>query len=147
MRIAVLVGNGFDLSLGLETSPDAFLAEFVKENVHRDDASDNRSAADSHPGERLAKTIAVEGLKAWSAYEEKIGEYSKEYSLENVEDYFDEIDALQQFLTVWLSGEDERITEEFIKKKRRAMPEVACKVSGRIACSSERSHIRALCRP
>ncbi len=116
MRIAVLVGNGFDLSLGLETSPDAFLAEFVKENVHREDASDNRSAADSHPGERLAKTIAVEGLKAWSAYEEKIGEYSKEYSLENVEDYFDEIDALQQFLTVWLSGEDERITEEFIKK-------------------------------
>ena len=38
MRICVLIGNGFDLALGLETGYKSFVQEYLKQNKETENA-------------------------------------------------------------------------------------------------------------
>lgn len=67
VNVAVLVGNGFDLSAGLRTSARDFIAGFV--DAHKQDDGES-------PTGRLARSIETDGIETWADYEMRIGEYA-----------------------------------------------------------------------
>ena len=119
MRIAVLVGNGFDLSLGLDTSPRDFLSAFVERFSTRGQASAVADEAVSCPGQIMAEKIAGDGISEWSSYEEKLGEYSNCFSYDNADQYLEQVDALLRFLISWLANEDERVADDYLDRNAK----------------------------
>ena len=109
MNITYLVGNGFDLQLGMNTSPAAFLSHFVESN---------KDGSNPH-AKKLAQTIEVEGIETWSDFEMSIGLHSRHFSgsAADANEYLREIEALERSLGEWLRTEDERVTNELIDEK------------------------------
>ena len=113
----MLVGNGFDLNLGLDTEPRSFLSAFVKKHSPTAEGSEALSNnAPNGPALRLAERISKDGISAWSAYEEKMGECSLAFSKGETVEYLEEIDALFDYLVYWLTEEDKRLDEHFIDR-------------------------------
>ena len=109
MRTAYLVGNGFDLSVRLDTSPGSFLQAFVDENVVGEATSDSTSAV------AFAKDIQSDGVETWADFETKIGEYSSRFSADQAGEYVARVAALRSFLGQWLQKQQSRADEAFIK--------------------------------
>lgn len=109
MRTAYLVGNGFDLSVGLDTSPGSFLQAFVDENVVGEAADDSTGAV------AFAKDIESDGVETWADFETKIGEYSSRFSADQAGEYVARVAALRSFLGQWLQKQQSRADEAFIK--------------------------------
>ena len=65
INICILVGNGFDMAAGLDTSTFRFVKRFAEQ--HRDDDS---------PAGRLARQIGLDGPENWADFERKLGEYA-----------------------------------------------------------------------
>lgn len=78
LNVAVMVGNGFDLKAGLDTSPASFISDFVERYGGGDYDEWDESAA------RLCQKIREEGIESWCDFERKLGEYSP--SVVTVED-------------------------------------------------------------
>ena len=105
MRVAYLIGNGFDLSLGLKTSPHDFLADFVKQN----------RLSDAPPAAfKLAKTIMSDGIDNWADFEKKLGEYSVGFNEANYNEYLDGCDKLTKHLHGWLKTQDDNVDESVL---------------------------------
>lgn len=109
MNITYLIGNGFDLHLGMNTSPKAFLSHFVEQN---------KFAADPH-AKNLAQTIAMEGIDTWADFEMGIGRHSRHFSDtgSDVEEYLSEVESLERSLADWLRAEDKKITDDVLDEK------------------------------
>ena len=105
LRSVVLVGNGFDISIGMETSASAFLESFVQESVD----SNIQFARD------LANRISVDGVDTWADFERMIGRYSENFNLSSVESYLGQKEALDDYLGEWLEKKNESVTESFVK--------------------------------
>lgn len=108
MRTAYLVGNGFDLSIGLDTSPSEFLQAFV--NRYADD-SEHDSAVEAAS---FAKDIRDEGIEKWSDFEIKAGYYSSGFGPDEARAYMSRVSTLRAFLGQWLQAEQARISDDFI---------------------------------
>ena len=65
VNVCVIVGNGFDMAAGLDTSTKAFVESFAERH----------NEADS-PAGRLAAKIKQEGPENWADFERKLGEYA-----------------------------------------------------------------------
>lgn len=109
MNITYLVGNGFDLYLGMKTSPKDFLQGFIEEN----EQSKNPAAAS------LAATIKSEGIDTWADFEMGLGKLSQKFSNteDGVRDYLEQVEALETHLHQWLLAEDERMTNDRLREK------------------------------
>ena len=106
LNITVLVGNGFDLSAGLETSTTRFMSTFAKAR-----------SDDDGPVGRLARRVIEDKPDKWADFEKKLGEYTSE--LESSEEdcvsaALDCKEAIDDALFKFIASEDERITQEFI---------------------------------
>lgn len=107
LNITVLVGNGFDLSAGLETSTTRFMSTFAEAR-----------SDDDGPVGRLARRVIEDKPDKWADFEKKLGEYTSE--LESSEEdcvsaALDCKEAIDDALFKFIASEDERITQEFIK--------------------------------
>ncbi len=107
MNIVYLVGNGFDISFGLKTSPGDFLNSFIESY------SDEK---ENSPSSDLAKTIREEGVENWGDFERKIGEYSCCFGDDDLDDYLNQVNVLMAHLHSWLKKQDQTINEEIFQK-------------------------------
>lgn len=109
MNITYLVGNGFDLHLGMNTSPKAFLSHFVEQG---------EAGADPH-AKKLAQTIATEGIDTWADFEMSIGSHSRHFSDtdSDIEEYLSEVESLERSLADWLRMEDKKVTDNLLDEK------------------------------
>lgn len=107
LSVAVMVGNGFDLSAGLKTSTTRFIDFFSKNH-----------ASDDGPVGRLARCIEKEGAREWADFEKKIGEYTSNLEADEedaVEAALDCKEAIDVDLAAFIASEDKRATDEFIE--------------------------------
>ena len=95
MNITYVIGNGFDLALGLHTSYEDFLKEFSK----RDFKPGSYSAM-------LQNEIKEQGLKNWSDLELKFGQLT--YSQKPIETFHAYLDVLQSAFATHLENEEDR---------------------------------------
>lgn len=91
VNVCVIVGNGFDMAAGLDTSTKAFVESFAERH----------NEADS-PAGRLAAKIKQEGPENWADFERKLGEYAV-----TVEESFDEVDGVAEFVNAKSTMEDD----------------------------------------
>ncbi|SFB30092.1 Bacteriophage abortive infection AbiH [Acetitomaculum ruminis DSM 5522] len=105
MKITFMVGNGFDISIGLKTSYKDF------EKWYCELPSDS-------PCVRTFKEDILNHYQYWSDFERALGDYSKYFTPENAMDYLkcaeDATRALDQYLKMLLSERPENEPEEVI---------------------------------
>ena len=108
MNITYLIGNGFDLHLGMKTSPRDFLQNFIEEN--KDSA--NRAASE------LARTIQSEGIETWADFEMQLGKHSSHFinTESSINEYLEQVEALEVGLHQWLSKENATVTDDFLEE-------------------------------
>lgn len=110
LNTVYLVGNGFDLSMGLNTLPRVFLQAFVDEYSNgggHDTLTTNVVA--------FARDIQDDGVDKWADFEIKIGKYASKFKEDQAENYITRVAALRAFLGEWLQKEQSRADESFIK--------------------------------
>lgn len=105
LKSVVLVGNGFDISIGMETSALNFIDSFVQENAH----SENQFAKD------LATRITADGIETWADFERMVGQYSENFNLSSVGNYLGQKEALDDYLGDWLEKKSKSVSEEFVR--------------------------------
>lgn len=105
--MTVMVGNGFDLSAGLNTSTTRFMDFFSKNH-----ASDEGAVG------RLAGRIVKEGAREWADFEKKLGEYTSNLEFfegNAVEAALDCKEAIDVDLAAFIASEDRKVSDEFIE--------------------------------
>lgn len=105
LKSVVLVGNGFDISIGMETSAPAFIESFVQVGAR----SQNRFAKD------LAARISDDGIDTWADFERAIGRHSKNFNTSSVGDYLGQKEALDDYLGEWLEEKNKLVPEDFVR--------------------------------
>lgn len=108
VKICVIVGNGFDLAAGLDTSSSAFVRSF--ELAHR---------GEDTPAGRLAAKMADQGLDEWSDFELALGKYAGDLGLTLSEDdlereYLEAKEAVEDSLIAFVSEQEQSIDEDYI---------------------------------
>ena len=97
MNITFMIGNGFDLNLGLETGYQKFYEYYVKRN----------------PDDLIAKSIEKD-YELWADLEEGLGLILKDIKPEQIDDFFDSKANLESELENYLIAENAKfqITDE-----------------------------------
>lgn len=96
MNVAFLLGNGFDLQLGMETGYKSFLAWYVDQPTTDSDISQFRAYLKDEKGEW------------WSDAEIAMGQYLGNFSDDNIAIYFKNIRDFKLRLSEYLTYENER---------------------------------------
>lgn len=89
MNITFLIGNGFDINLGLKTQYISFYPYFIKQ------ASENN----------MIKNWINENERLWSDLEEKLGQELKNVSEDNLEKFYDDMEEMNRLLIQYLENE------------------------------------------
>jgi len=96
MNVLFLIGNGFDLNVGLNTCFEDALKAYLKEKT-----TDPRIT-------RFKKDID-ENLKKWSDFEKQLGIYTDEYNYDEIDDFCFCVKNFKESLIKHLKKEEERI--------------------------------------
>lgn len=126
MNITFLIGNGFDLNLGLKTSYKDFYKYYKKKE----------------PKDFIAKSIKS-NYELWADLEIGLGQFLKDYTKDDIERFLDSKTQLEKHLIDYLIEENKRveyidkeklskelrtfvteISKDFTKKDRRSFDEV-----------------------
>lgn len=90
MRLLLVLGNGFDLNLGMPTSYRHFLKYFMDSSAY--DSSDNIIKL---------KSLINQNYDKWSDLELALGEASSQF--DNADDYIEAVEIISQAIYVYLS--------------------------------------------
>ena len=77
MNITFILGNGFDVSFGLDSSYKSFYKWYLIQ------------PSETMTIERFKHRIKNDPAETWSDFEIGLGEYSKEFSMETIEDFYE----------------------------------------------------------
>ena len=103
MRITFLVGNGFDIQAGLNSSYRDFGKWYCQEESNDPQIK------------KLKETIkdSIEtNNENWADFEEALGKYTENFSLDNIQDFFNCYDDIRTKLLEYLSAETRRYAQE-----------------------------------
>lgn len=109
-KITFLIGNGFDINVGLKTKYEEFCKYYVENN----------------PNDKMAKVIS-EDVVYWSNLEEALGKYTARVSKEEENAFWESEERLENFLADYLEAQMERINvtdenrEKIAGKMRQAL--------------------------
>ena len=95
MRLLLILGNGFDLNLGLPTSYRHFLKYYMDSSIY--DNSENVIKL---------KSLINKDFDKWSGLEVALGEASSQF--DDADNYIDALENIGQALSVYLSEVDRR---------------------------------------
>lgn len=91
MRIAFLIGNGFDIGMGLKSKFSNFFPLYVDRSQYR-------------PIRLLGLAENIDkDTKNWSNFEKQMGRYTTEFTPESKQDYIDQLDDFAKEFTTYLS--------------------------------------------
>lgn len=99
MNITFLVGNGFDIAAGIDTSYRGFYTWYCKQ------------PSDSPSVERLKKEIQEDikqGGENWSDFEMGLGRYTSKFKRETVEDFFECYEDAHEKIIQYLDGQSQK---------------------------------------
>lgn len=99
MNITFLIGNGFDLNLGLKTSYKDFYKYYKKKE----------------PKDFIAKSINS-NYELWADLEMGLGQFLKDYTKDDIERFLDSKALLEKHLIDYLKEENKRV--EYIDKEK-----------------------------
>lgn len=100
-RITFLIGNGFDLNVGLNTRYLDFYKYYIKE----------------HPYDMLAESIGKD-YACWSDLEVGLGKYTSQVNEEKEKEFWDSERILEEELASYLEKQMKRVDGEREEKKR-----------------------------
>lgn len=105
MKLLLILGNGFDLNLGMPTSYCHFLKYFMASSAY--DGSENSVKL---------KSLISNDYDKWSDLELALGEVSSQF--DDADDYIEAVETIAQALSVYLSEADKRFepTPDMVKK-------------------------------
>ena len=106
MRITFFVGNGFDISCGIHSSYSQFYdwyckqekSELVHVNLFRNTIDEDIKA----------------GKKNWADFEEALGQYTKNFTKETVQEFYDCYEDASEKLMEYLSQQLDRFEENLL---------------------------------
>jgi hypothetical protein len=108
MNITFLIGNGFDLNLGLKTSYKDFYNYYTKTN----------------PRDMIANAINAD-YELWSDLELGLGEFLREIGPYNLEAFLDSKELLEKSLADYLLSESNKVT---VKDEQQTRKELESKI-------------------
>lgn len=105
MQLTFLIGNGFDLNLGLNTRYRQFYDYYIKQDSKNDTI-------------RHFKEDLSEHIEDWADLEVALGDYAEHFSLEQANDYIELLDDIQDSLANYIDDQliDFNITDDDRKK-------------------------------
>lgn len=97
MDITFLIGNGFDIGLGMKTKYSQFIPRYIKNGKNKSNLLKDFS-------EQLGKNI-----DKWSCFEKQIGEYTLEFSQDNKYDLIYQIEDFEKEFIAYLLEEESKL--------------------------------------
>lgn len=117
MNVVYLIGNGFDIACGLDTSAKTIISKYRDElRRHVDDLKDKKT--DEYQGCRLFLDSIDSEFDTWADFEKKLGEITKEFdSLDNPKEAFlAAFSNFRTFLRGYLQNQQSRIESIGVSK-------------------------------
>lgn len=97
MEVTFLIGNGFDIGLGMRTQYSQFIPHYIKNRKDKTTVLKDFS-------EQLGKNI-----DKWAYFEKQIGEYTLEFSENNKRDLIDQIEDFEEAFVAYLLEEEKKL--------------------------------------
>lgn len=113
MDITFLVGNGFDISAGIDTSYASFYNWYL--------AQPSRTPSIQHLKDNIKNDIVGEG-KNWSDFEIGLGQYTSHFTLENIDDFFTCYEDAHEQMLAYLQRQ--RATADFSALSSRGLDDL-----------------------
>lgn len=110
MNITFLLGNGFDIGLGLKTKYTDFYKVYCKQ---QDDDNDNITAFKREIQLGLNKNTSI---RNWSDFEIEFGEHSQDFSIEEKEKYIERFENFVISFNEYLAKEEKNAIYSDAKK-------------------------------
>lgn len=97
MEITFLIGNGFDLGLGMKTQYSQFIPQYIEKSKGKKEVLKDFS-------EELGKNI-----NKWSYFEKQIGEYTLEFSKDNKDELIDQLEDFETEFICYLIDQENKL--------------------------------------
>lgn len=104
MNITFLIGNGFDIGLGLNSSYESFYEQYC---ISNDKDSDNIKAFKAFLRER--NTEHVKKIIDWADFEKAFGEHSIAFSKENKAEYIERFEHFVMAFNKYIEAQEARV--------------------------------------
>lgn len=108
MQITFFVGNGFDVSCGINSTYSQFYEWYIKqEKSELEHVNTFRQKIDQ-------EIHTEEGMKKWADFEKALGEYTKNFTVDTVQQFIDCYNDANEKLMEYLQKERDRFDKELI---------------------------------
>lgn len=97
MEVTFLIGNGFDIGLGMKTQYSQFIPHYIKS---RKDEKKVLKDFSKHLGNNVDK---------WSCFEKQLGEYTLDFSKDNKQDLLEQIEDFEEKFVAYLLEEEKKL--------------------------------------
>jgi hypothetical protein len=96
ISILYLIGNGFDISVGLKTRYKDILSKYLEDDMY------------SAQFEFFKRNLN-EHFDAWCDFEEQLGKFTGEFDIENIEIFLNAVRDFRKYMVKYLKHEEQRI--------------------------------------
>ncbi|MCL2108655.1 MAG: bacteriophage abortive infection AbiH family protein [Oscillospiraceae bacterium] len=108
MNITFLIGNGFDLNMGLKTSFKDFLPVYLEKNKETDSEIIKKFKEDIN-----------KDIETWANFEEELGKYARNFDEETQLDFVECLDDFRVELAEYLKEQTNKIDYDFHEEEIR----------------------------
>lgn len=109
MDITILIGNGFDVSLGIKSSYKSFYEWYCPQKSNKKHINEFRKNIDAD-----ISSETPDEEKMWSDFEVGIGQYTEKFTKETVNDFLDCFLDAQESIQRYLTNQAQYFTTENI---------------------------------
>ncbi len=105
MNIAFLVGNGFDMSVGVDSSYNSFYKWYCEKKCTKDSVVELK---------KQIKSDIEQGRENWSDFELGLGQYTAKFNLDSIDDFFEAYENAHEELINYLNIEKQNFNEDIL---------------------------------
>jgi hypothetical protein len=98
MNITFIIGNGFDISYGLKSSYKSFYEWYLKQPRSSEIIS------------QFKENIKRNKADTWADFEKGLGEYSRQFTIDNIDDFYECYQDAHYKLMEYLENQEQNIT-------------------------------------
>lgn len=109
MNITYLVGNGFDISSGIDTSYRAFYEWYCTQPSEKEHIKKFKAEI---------KEDIINGGENWADFEIGLGQYTKKFTIENVNEFFECYEDAHEMIIKFLNNQKELLNLSKITDKK-----------------------------
>lgn len=122
MKITVLLGNGFDVSLGIKSSYGEFYKWYCDKTSPKTHITEFRKAIKND----ISRDVP-DDEKTWADFEVGLGQYTSNFTVDTVENYLDCHEDAQENIRAYLKEQEGRFDpDEFTVRTVKNFPQSIC---------------------